>query len=80
MVASAGSFLSRLSNKPLRGDAAAKETPPTLGCKKKVEKALLLGMERAAAEVRGSAALDACEPGAHEARREARVRYLALLA
>ena len=31
-------------------------------------------------EVRGSAALDATEPGAHDARREARVRYLALLA
>ena len=37
-------------------------------------------MEQPAAEVRGSAALDATEPGAHDARREARVRYLALLA
>ena len=37
-------------------------------------------MEQPPAEVRGSAALDATEPGAHDARREARVRYLALLA
>ena len=39
-----------------------------------------VNMEQPAAEVRGSAALDATEPGAHDARREARVRYLALLA